>query len=48
LGLDKDGHQSRRAMMQEWADLTEEMAEERSRIIPGRFAQAQKSNLSSA
>jgi integrase len=30
----------RRAMMQEWADLTDEMAEEDSKIIPGRFAEA--------
>jgi integrase len=38
----------RRAMMQEWADLTDEMAEEESKVIPGRFPRAQKQNPSSA
>jgi integrase len=38
----------RRAMMQEWADLTDEMAEEESKVIPGRFTRAKKPNLSSA
>jgi hypothetical protein len=37
----------RRSMMQEWADLTDEMAEAESKIIPGLFARAQKPNLSS-
>jgi integrase len=38
----------RRAMMQEWADLTDEMATEESKVIPGRFTRAQKPNPSSA
>jgi hypothetical protein len=38
----------RRAMMQEWADLADQMAEEESKVIPGRFTRAQKPNLSSA
>jgi integrase len=38
----------RRAMMQEWADLTDEMAEEESKVIPGRFPRAKKPNPSSA
>jgi integrase len=38
----------RRAMMQEWADLTYEIAEQESKVIPGRFTRAQKPNASSA
>jgi hypothetical protein len=36
----------RRAMMQEWADLTDEMAKEESKVIPGRFIRAKKPNTS--
>jgi hypothetical protein len=35
----------RRAMMREWADLTDEMAEEESNVIPGRFPRVQTSSV---
>ena len=38
----------RRAMMQEWADLTDELSEEESKVIPGRFTRLQKPHPSSA